>query len=630
MRKQRQRIKPSFLVVVASATIACSSPTGGNVDTPDGGTSTPPPSGSVSNNPPPPERLARPNFGEMVSLADAPPTLGAATLIVTPSGAAVGTDPDRDRVMVVDVDAGAVREVPLTKGDEPGRVVADGEALVHVVLQRAGAIASIDVATGEVRERRSVCPAPRGIARTSDALFVACAGGELVSLPRVGGEATLVARLDPDLRDVVGDGADRMLISRLRSAEILLVGRDGTVLGRTKPAAPADRTAFVAWRLAAKEGPAGPVGAIAAHQLAQEAPIATDMPRAYASTNPCNGVVTNAVTSFGFDVNAVPAGPTIFAEAVLPVDVATSATGDIAVVAAGNGHTRELAQVHLRSWSRDLPGCVAQPSTTSNGEVGRRPNVDPPGQAVAVAFRSNGELLVLSREPAAIHAVDPSTRTPSSISLPWKTIPLGGASREDTGHAIFQSNAGGGIACASCHPTGADDGHVWTFADGARRTQSLQGTLASTAPYHWAGDVPNVARFGDAIFTRQMAGQALTEPQLQALEAYLLHIPRVAPSVADEESVARGKAIFERGSVGCATCHSGPALTNNTTTDVGTGGAFQVPSLLGVALHAPYFHDGRAATLGAPFGPSAGVLHGDTTTLTEAERSDLIAYVLSL
>ena len=44
-------------------------------------------------------------------------------------------------------------------------------------------------------------------------------------------------------------------------------------------------------------------------------------------------------------------------------------------------------------------------------------------------------------------------------------------------------------------------------------------------------------------------------------------------------------------------CHSGPALTNNTTVNVGTGGSFQVPSLRGVSLRGPWMHDGCAKTL---------------------------------
>jgi cytochrome c peroxidase len=82
---------------------------------------------------------------------------------------------------------------------------------------------------------------------------------------------------------------------------------------------------------------------------------------------------------------------------------------------------------------------------------------------------------------------------------------------------------------------------------------------------------------------------------------------------------------------GCANCHSGPELTNNETRDVGTGGAFQVPSLVGVSWRAPFLHNGCAKTLKDRFdGSCGGDKHGDITGLTSAQISDLSAYLESL
>jgi hypothetical protein len=69
-------------------------------------------------------------------------------------------------------------------------------------------------------------------------------------------------------------------------------------------------------------------------------------------------------------------------------------------------------------------------------------------------------------------------------------------------------------------------------------------------------------------------------------------------------------------------------MTNNASMDVGTGGPFQVPSLLGVGWRAPFLHDGRAATLRDRFGPSGGGnRHGVTSRLTPSQIDDLIAYL---
>ena len=108
-----------------------------------------------------------------------------------------------------------------------------------------------------------VCAAPRGLAydAAADLVHVACAGGELVSLPAAGGAATRTLRLDSDLRDVVVDGW-RLRVSRFRSAELLTVEANGTVSGRVVPPGFADLSArssqlFTAERRVADHGAAG-------------------------------------------------------------------------------------------------------------------------------------------------------------------------------------------------------------------------------------------------------------------------------------------------------------------------------------------------------------------------------------
>jgi cytochrome c peroxidase len=83
---------------------------------------------------------------------------------------------------------------------------------------------------------------------------------------------------------------------------------------------------------------------------------------------------------------------------------------------------------------------------------------------------------------------------------------------------------------------------------------------------------------------------------------------------------------------GCVTCHMGETSTNNQLADVGTGGAFKVPSLVGIGARAPYMHDGCATTLRERFTSpcGGGESHGRVAHLTEAQISDLIAYLESL
>jgi cytochrome c peroxidase len=79
-------------------------------------------------------------------------------------------------------------------------------------------------------------------------------------------------------------------------------------------------------------------------------------------------------------------------------------------------------------------------------------------------------------------------------------------------------------------------------------------------------------------------------------------------------------------------CHSGPKLTSAGTFDVGTGQAFQVPSLVGLGTRAPYMHDGCAVQMIDRFSAACGGgdAHGKTSHLSPQEIDDLAAYLSSL
>jgi cytochrome c553 len=244
-------------------------------------------------------------------------------------------------------------------------------------------------------------------------------------------------------------------------------------------------------------------------------------------------------------------------------------------------------------------------------------------QAVAVTFAPSGELLVQSREPATLRILDTTQST-------WRTVPLSQVSRADLGHEIFHSTAGALVACASCHPEGGEDSHTWILDGEARRTPSLRGTIAGTAPYHWPGDQADIPSLLTDVYTGRMEGAPLTTAQSQTLEAWVNAIPAPpAPSWVDAASAARGQALFA--STGCTTCHSGTKFTNNQTVDVGTGGFFQVPPLVGVGWRTPLLHDGCAATIADRFGACATPQHsGSAAALTADQVADLTTYLETL
>jgi hypothetical protein len=175
---------------------------------------------------------------------------------------------------------------------------------------------------------------------------------------------------------------------------------------------------------------------------------------------------------------------------------------------------------------------------------------------------------------------------------------------------------------------------VWEFDTiGSRRTQSLAGGVLATAPLHWDGELGGFDSLMSEVFTGRMGGPAQSPRGVQAIALWVDSIPFLPASPAPDMTAAgRGKAIFQDASVGCATCHSGPRLTNNKSVDVGTGGVFQVPSLLGVSARAPFMHDGCAPTLLDRFNVYCGGddRHGATSTLTPGDLADLVSYLETL
>ena len=124
-------------------------------------------------------------LGPVRELAESPPPISGGTLTALRDGRTfVAADPDRDRVWIVDRTRLWVRDVALTHGDEPGRVVEGRDGEVFVALRRGGAVLAVDVARGQVTARHAVCPAPRGIAwdPQREELIIACAGGELATV----------------------------------------------------------------------------------------------------------------------------------------------------------------------------------------------------------------------------------------------------------------------------------------------------------------------------------------------------------------------------------------------------------------------------------------------------------------
>ncbi|HEU5072890.1 MAG TPA: c-type cytochrome, partial [Polyangiaceae bacterium] len=192
-----------------------------------------------------------------------------------------------------------------------------------------------------------------------------------------------------------------------------------------------------------------------------------------------------------------------------------------------------------------------------------------------------------------------------------------------------------GRACASCHIDGRDDGLTWATPDGPRQTPVLMGRLTGTAPFGWTGNGEKLSEHMQKTFTR-LGGKGLEGDELSAMLAYVASLapPPGAPATRSAE-IERGRQVFHAAETGCATCHSGDTLTDGERHNVksaatGDGAkAFDTPSLLHIKASAPYFHDGRFASLSEMLEATSGMM-GKTSHLSAADKHALVAYLETL
>jgi mono/diheme cytochrome c family protein len=577
-----------------------------------------------------------PSYQETVIADVRPPPIMGGTLLVSRDGsAALVADPERDRVVLVDLVKMSVRNaLPTGEGSMPTRLAEDAERRAHIALRGSGELVTLDIASGSELGRRAVCGAPRGVTYDSrfDRVLVVCAddGGQLVELSPDPAQGELARTIiGEDARDVVPAPNGGLFVSRFRQARLDLLGQDRSLVEGSRPHAPASGSLAqpfdpgVAWRTQAL-----PDGrAVMVHQRALSGVLpapAPDAPAVYYGGDCTTTVVQSGVTLF--DKEGQPQTLPGFGGlgvAPLPVDVAVSPAGDrIAVVSATGGFIYE----------GPTDAALQQDACLGSGALYA---AWPLAQPIAAAYIPNAAaLIVQTREPSRLEI-----RTiPDDYAQPM-LIELGGEPRTDSGHALFHGNPEGfvGVPCASCHPEGGEDGHVWEFENiGKRRTQSLAGGILETAPFHWDGDLEDMGAVMDEVFVHRMGGATQDEARIDAIRTWLDALP-AAPTrrALDPAAAARGAALFADEEVACASCHSGSLLTNNTTVAVGTDGgrAFQVPSLRGLAARAPFMHDGCAPTLMDRFTDSTcggGDAHGKTSQLDEAELRDLVAYLMTL
>jgi hypothetical protein len=200
------------------------------------------------------------------------------------------------------------------------------------------------------------------------------------------------------------------------------------------------------------------------------------------------------------------------------------------------------------------------------------------------------------------------------------------------------------VSCATCHDPalGFTDGLTHLVGpvrerELARRQSPTLLGVAHTAPYGWDGRNPTLQAQARGAIVSPLEMHSSREPTKRELDALAefqdtLTVPTAVPGREyDPARAARGALLFRTprpvtdptgefpagAMVACATCHAGPFFTDGkahrsvvVTGDPvldpgeiapdGTILGFHTPSLLGLRLTAPYFHDGSAGDPTAP------------------------------
>lgn len=252
------------------------------------------------------------------------------------------------------------------------------------------------------------------------------------------------------------------------------------------------------------------------------------------------------------------------------------------------------------------------------------------------ATRSDGLTVVLCRFEHSLRVFQPG---PSGGIL---RVALGRERLDHLaarGRELFHLNTVAGVsrfgfACSTCHPEGREDGVVWSTVRGPMQTPWLAGRIAHTAPYGWDGQHASLEDNVRATARRLGGDGSLSDYEVQALAAYMLRGMRSPAREAPGEGAQRGARLYQN--AGCAGCHD-PArdFADGEVHDVGTGRVsmgrlgVDTPSLRFVGLTPPYFHDGRYASLEQWLERNHEHM-GQTSTLTERERRDLLDYLRAL
>jgi YVTN family beta-propeller protein len=583
--------------------------------------------GSLRRAPPKPRVPAAPatDLGELAA-SPSPKARDAQVLPLKPfpfrpflSGGSVAVAPGSGEVFVADTDNGTVVVADptgarvlrtISVGDAPEQVVVDGKGRAYVTLRDGGKVAAIDPGA-ECATRAAVGAEPFGVALSPDekTLFVSLVGAaEVAALDARTLDERYRVKVDANPRGLTAhpDGR-RLYVAHLTGRSVSLVDLEQrtvrpigladppppvpAVPGRHVRPLPSVRQPNLTFAVALTPGgerlfvphvledtgkdtpiearSGGYGGAGEAFQ-----PIVASVARFDAAGETLTGRWTE-VPGFGDDsgLDGEDGGIGLFSQPrAITVDPVYSR-----IFVAGLGSN------DVRAWSSAGPKPAPLPSSTIRLGAGagtRGIAVSADGTRLYVHTGFKHQLVVADVAPgsAAVRARARRPRgTPVLARLTVGEEKMAAAAVH--GRALFfgahdtRVSAGGGLACASCHPEGRNDGMVWRVPEGPRKTPILADRLVDTGPYDWRGRNATLVKHIEHTIARRIGGTGLPPKDLADLETYLTGHCKLAkreahPLTALQE---RGRRIFRSDEVGCANCHApGAGFRDGKVHDIGS------------------------------------------------------------
>ncbi len=528
---------------------------------------------------------------------------GASQLVVDPvAGRAFVVDRAGDRVVVIDVRDAALAAIDAfpTPAEPFGIALTPDRATLLVTSIADRMVVAFDARTGDRRWLETVGPEPRGVAISPD-------GRRAVVTHLTTGEVEMI-----DLR------GRRRVQKRALSTEI--AGRCfATHSVCPERGAPTfARGAFAATFI-------GNSRAVVAYQRVTPSARRPSQPRQY------GGASIPITWHLGFLGVTGATGVAQIRQAE-PRAVAWDPREDALIVAGlGDDVVQEIARVSDRA---PRYGSFARLSEDGQPRCGPTGLAITPDSSILVWCSATRSVVRLARRvELAAHGTAHDLlldRGPELAATRFAPVELRG--RHLFEHASRQVADNARVACGTCHLDGRSDGLSWRIGERALQTPVLAGRVDDTAPYRWDGAQPELEEAIRSSIQRLGGhGQFSDSTAPRDLAAYLRTLPPVRAPRLDAAAVGRGKALFASSELGCATCHTGPALTDGRVHAFASS-PFEIdtPSLRGLAASAPYLHDGSAATL-EDLLAGRGSAHGMIPRpLTVEERQALSAFLRSL